>query len=312
MTVPSLVTIVICSYNRAYWLEKCLMSLQSQMDGVDDIDVLVVDNNSDDDTKARVVSLMSLLPRLRYVNERKQGSSPARTRGLMEVGSPWVAMLDDDGCVKTGYVERLRRHVLEGSYDCIGGVYEAWYPEGRVSWFRDAFATNVGLSDHFGELPPDRFASSGIMLLRRSAAIAAGSFLPVIGMHGTALGYGEETLLQVRMRERGARIGFDPAWRIQHRVSPDKQTIAWQLRSSWAIGRDSWTAFARRPNAGSLLRLVWRLLARPVRGLGREIACRGEQRSWQAWLLAAAKPLAMTVGELAQGMRLYLRGGTRR
>lgn len=306
MTVSALVTIVICSYNRSHWLEQCLMSLQSQLNGIDNIDVLVVDNNSNDDTRERVVSLMPLLPTLRYVNERQQGSSPARNRGLAEASSPWVAMLDDDGCVKARYVERLLRHVLEGQYDCIGGVYEAWYPEGRVPWFRDSFATNAGLSDRFGELPPDQFVSSGIILLRRDSAISAGGFLPAIGMHGKALGYGEETLLQIRMRERGARIGFDPAWRIQHRVRPDKQSIGWQLRSSWAVGRDSWTALARHPSARSLLRLVWRLAARPVRGLAREIFARDEPRTWQTWLLAATKPLVMTIGELSQGVRLYL------
>lgn len=303
--VAPLASVVICSYNRARWLAQCLASLQPQLAETADVEVVVVDNNSTDTTEQVVRNLSMGLPRLRYVHEPIQGLAHARNRGLSEARAEWVAMLDDDARVLDGYLTRLRRHAIKGSFDCVGGLYEAWFPEGRVKWFRDSYGNNAALQGYDGELPPDKFVCGGVMLLRRSTVLAVGGFHTGIGMIGAFLGYGEETHLQVMLRRQGGRIGFDPLWRIEHRVTLEKQTLGWQLRAAWATGRDTWTALERPAGPLILLRLVWRLFARPVRGIGRELCLSESPYSWQAWVLAVVKPMVMTLAELGYGIRLY-------
>ena len=50
------ISIVICTYNRAQILEKCLNYLVEQTESKENIEVLIIDNNSSDST-AEVVNL---------------------------------------------------------------------------------------------------------------------------------------------------------------------------------------------------------------------------------------------------------------
>jgi len=44
-------SIIICSYNRASYISDALTSLYGQSSGLDDFEVIIVDNNSTDNTK---------------------------------------------------------------------------------------------------------------------------------------------------------------------------------------------------------------------------------------------------------------------
>src|SRR5204863_2687154 len=77
-------TVIVCTYNRAGNLPSCLGALTRQ-EGVEAIDweVLVVDNNSSDDTPKTVERLSRELPiKVRYVRETQQGLNYARNCGV--------------------------------------------------------------------------------------------------------------------------------------------------------------------------------------------------------------------------------------
>ena len=75
-------SVVIATYNRAADLRDTLDSLAGlQPDGP--WEVIVVDNNSPDDTRAVVDAAAATFPvPLRYVFEREQGRSPALNAGI--------------------------------------------------------------------------------------------------------------------------------------------------------------------------------------------------------------------------------------
>lgn len=302
--VTPTVSIVVCTHNRAKWLLECLQSVFAQVEKGDDLEVVVVDNNSTDATRAVVEGLLSKFHSLRYVFEPVTGLAHARDRGIHEAAGEWICFLDDDARALEGFILKMRHHARANSFACIGGVFEPWYPELRTNWFRDEFASNAHVSQDFGELPPDRFVAGGIMLVRKNALLEVGGFEVRIGMRGGRIGYGEETLLQVKLRRAGHAIGFDPDWRIEHRVKPEKQTVAWQLRSAWAWGRDGWIAYDKKIQAKYLAGLVHRVFTRAVRGLIGELVARDRRRSWQTWMLAASMPMVATAAELTQGVRL--------
>ncbi len=86
------VTVLINTRNRSSFLRKCLSSLTKQT--IKPTKILIVDNNSSDETKA-VASSFKQLPIL-YINEKKIGLPHARNTGLKYVKSKIVAFLDDD------------------------------------------------------------------------------------------------------------------------------------------------------------------------------------------------------------------------
>lgn len=106
-------TVAIRTFNGAKRLPEVLERLQQQI-ATDSIrwEVVVVDNNSKDDTAAVVAeSAKRWRPdvQLRYVLETRQGSSYARDRAMQEAASDLVGFLDDDNLPEADWVAEAYR-----------------------------------------------------------------------------------------------------------------------------------------------------------------------------------------------------------
>jgi glucosyl-dolichyl phosphate glucuronosyltransferase len=89
-------SIVICTHNRAEILQDAVLSACSQSYNVQKYEIIVVDNNSTDDTKKLIANLQDKYPKIRYIFEKDQGLSNARNRGWREARGKYVGYIDDD------------------------------------------------------------------------------------------------------------------------------------------------------------------------------------------------------------------------
>jgi GT2 family glycosyltransferase len=169
----------------------------------------------------------------------------------------------------------------------------------------DRYASNAALAERYGELPYNAFVSGGICLFRRDALLSIGGFRPDLGMRGARIAYGEETHVQVLLRRSGYRIGFEPGWRVEHYTPLAKQSLRWILRSAYGRGRDSWRAFDDLVSLGGMVKLVRKLITRPLGQVGRSFGDREFWRSWRNPALAVLEPLALTIGQLAGGFQTW-------
>src|SRR5438046_1927113 len=93
MSATPIVSVVISTYNRRAKLERAIHSALNQSSK--DIEVIVVDNASTDDTAQRMSDVKD--PRMRYIrHETNKGGPAARNTGIKEAKSPLIAFLDDD------------------------------------------------------------------------------------------------------------------------------------------------------------------------------------------------------------------------
>jgi glycosyltransferase involved in cell wall biosynthesis len=89
----TLVSVVIPTHDRSQLLTRTLRSALWQR-GID-VEIIVVDDGSTDDTAAAVRSVGD--PRVRLLrHDPAQGVSTARNRGIEEARGGWIAFLDDD------------------------------------------------------------------------------------------------------------------------------------------------------------------------------------------------------------------------
>ena len=87
------VSVIIPTHNRSGLLSLTLRSVLWQRDV--DVEVVVIDDGSTDDTAAMVGGVQD--PRVRLLrHEVAQGVSAARNHGIAEARGRWVAFLDDD------------------------------------------------------------------------------------------------------------------------------------------------------------------------------------------------------------------------
>src|SRR5262245_28573416 len=102
-------TVILCTYNRCTSLSKALESLVlSELPTTIPWDVLVVDNNSHDETRDVVQNFSSRYPGLfKYLFESKQGKSHALNAGIREAQGDVLAFMDDDVNVGTSWLRNF-------------------------------------------------------------------------------------------------------------------------------------------------------------------------------------------------------------
>lgn len=104
------VTVVIPTRNRAGTLVRTLATVLAQRDV--DLEVLVVDDGSTDDTAGRLAAVGDA--RLRVVrHDRPAGVAAARNRGIAAAEGTWVATLDDDDLWRDDKLAAQLRSVRE-------------------------------------------------------------------------------------------------------------------------------------------------------------------------------------------------------
>ncbi len=89
------VSVVIPAYNRAPILPRAIRSVLGQT--MRDLEVIVVDDRSEDNSQEVVGAIAESEPRLRYLlNSENRGAPFSRNRGLAEARGRYIAFLDDD------------------------------------------------------------------------------------------------------------------------------------------------------------------------------------------------------------------------
>ncbi|HUK90717.1 MAG TPA: glycosyltransferase family A protein, partial [Blastocatellia bacterium] len=90
------ISIVIPTFNRQDLIGRAMQSILDQdLHGIR-IELIVVDNNSTDNTERVVEALAKEFPeQIRYLLEPRQGVSYARNRAIAAAAAPIVAFLDD-------------------------------------------------------------------------------------------------------------------------------------------------------------------------------------------------------------------------
>jgi glycosyltransferase involved in cell wall biosynthesis len=92
--MTDLVSVVIPSYNRAYCVATTIDSALAQTHR--NLEVLLVDDGSSDDTRELIRERYRDEPRVRYIHQANAGVSAARNHGLRLARGQFIALLDSD------------------------------------------------------------------------------------------------------------------------------------------------------------------------------------------------------------------------
>lgn len=232
-------TILICTYNRAAWLGETLDSIAAlEVPSSLAWDVLVVDNNSADDTRAVVEQRTPAYPvPLRYLFEGRQGKSNALNAGMAAAASRVIVFTDDDVRVPpdwltSGVAPLLQRQDI----DYTGGPVRPIWGGRKPAWLDEKgnLGGTIAVKDH-GPSPfvfEDRSKTPlGVnMAVRRSLIKRIGGFRPDLGRRGNSLLGQEQAEFFYRSREAGARGLYVPDMILEHHVPASRLTRSYFRR----------------------------------------------------------------------------------
>ena len=225
-------TVIICTYNRCGNLAVCLEHLACQQ-GVEALEweVLIVDNNSSDDTRQVVKRLAAQLPiRIRYAFEEQQGLNYARNHGVQSSDGKYFCYVDDDILVKPDWLASLYRSLEENDADAVGGRIHLDPNIKLPPWVTPEVWGFLGHQD-YGDEPfqmdgVKKYPYGGNMSFNRRVVERIGLFNPKLGRKGEGRKRGElfkgaETDYFHRLAATGnARIFYEPDAIVYHCVLP--------------------------------------------------------------------------------------------
>lgn len=225
-----IVTIAICTFNRASYLKKCLDALVPQLANYQDrVHVMVVDNNSDDNTALIVKGYNDKGIVIDYHKEINIGLSYARNRAIKIAKTKFLGYLDDDAIPYDDYLKVLLQIIDDNDPDCFGGMYYPYYENQKPRWISDSFGKKSPLSNVFSKIE-NRFLSGGNMYAKLEILKELNGFDVTRGMKGDKIGYSEEDDFQKRLREAGYQVYFDPSLAMDHLVADYKQKMTWHIK----------------------------------------------------------------------------------
>lgn len=274
-------TAIVCTYNRAPQLSRCLQSFHHIQARPETWQLLVVDNNSSDETRETVFRFAASAPfRVNYAFEPRQGLSHARNRGIAEATTPYIAFTDDDCQVDAGWIDAIQREfVQDPTLMVLGGrvVPAPEHPEPlgtrifpdplQITSFDQLFArmigcnmayskivfTRIGLFDtRFGKGAPLQSAEDVDLMyraLKNQLSILYAPNVAVRHMHNRVTAV---DIQQVRDGYIKGRGGFY----LKHLLSGDLVIARQAAKELWDLSQAAITRSPRRAAARALAYLT--------------------------------------------------------
>jgi glycosyltransferase involved in cell wall biosynthesis len=231
-----LITVAICTRNRAPLLEKAVSSVLSQI--TDDEELLIVDNASTDGTAEKMREMAAFNPCMVVCGENEIGISVARNTALKKARGEFVLFLDDDAVPELGWLAAYQIFLSTLPSEKIAVVGGAVIPEYEVPpprWMDAEKRFEMGNEPEC--FPLGGSTAEGNSAYRRVAVMEAGMFDKQLGHKGGALGYREGSDLNLRLQNKGYEIWWLPGAAVRHLIHANRLNLGWALRSAFNEGR---------------------------------------------------------------------------
>lgn len=246
--MSNVISIAICTFNRADQLRTTLMSLLESKATLSESDeVLIIDNNSNDSTKSVVEEFSKSLP-IRYFLECEQGLSSARNRAIKEFKNDVIVFFDDDISFNKSTILRYRDAFEQHpSHAIFGGRIVVEWPNCAPAWYQDDGLPLInGLIGHYDLGDFDLEYGAGVRLpyganfaLRRRVIHATGEFDTKLGLKGQEIGRGEETDYFERAFDEGFKGIYLAKAKVGHRFQLERINVAYLIQYGKEKGRAS-------------------------------------------------------------------------
>jgi len=254
-----MISIVVSTVNRSQQLKQCLSYLLASQSPGCATELIIVDNNSSDDTKEVVAGFGdSSFCEIKYVFEGRQGLSRARNRGLAEAKYSLVAFTDDDCYVaKDWLLTILREFSGDPSLHILGGRVDLAQAGDQPVGIR-TFPDRIQVSS-FGELHSRMIGCN--FVCAREVFNEVGVFDTLLGK-GSRSGSAEDTDFFYRALKKGFKIIYDPEMAVFHAHGRSTPTSTNSVRDDYARGKGAF--YCKYILKGDLLILkkaMWEVLS---------------------------------------------------
>jgi glycosyltransferase involved in cell wall biosynthesis len=249
------ITVAIPTYNRAAFLRQTLAGIVAQRLPTGSFEVLVIDNNSRDDTAAVVAEFAHATPAPRYLLETQQGLDYARNRALREAKGEIIVFGDDDILVAPDWLEQMTAPFRADAYrriGAVGGEVIPVFPDGLPDWVREWHAPLAFRTDA-GPLPPRHCPMGANLAFPAWVFTRLGPFHTALDRAAGNYFSGGDSEMIRRVRQAGLDVWFAPAAAVRHQMPANRTTFRYAARHAFDSARSRVIDRAGQPGAAAYL-----------------------------------------------------------
>ena len=238
-----MISIIICTYNREKYIGPLLESIAKNDYPKNDYEILLVDNNCTDNTRAvcDAFAKQHVDVAFRYVVEPEQGLSAARNKGIKESKGDIIIYVDDDALVDSNYISSYADHFANNPNTmAAGGPIEPLYETEEPKWMSPYTKALLTAWMNYGpkvcEYPKGRYPGGGNAAYRKEIFNKVGLFNTELGRKGTALLASEEKDIFDKMHTLGMTVLYLPTPVLHHIIPQTKLEQPYFDRLTHQIG----------------------------------------------------------------------------
>lgn len=266
-----MLTVIICTYNRAKYIGPLLESLAANTLPKSEYEILLVDNNCQDNTREICERFAATHPDLtfRYEVETEQGLSAARNCGIRHAHGDLLVYVDDDALVDNHYLQDYVSYfAAHPDVMALGGPIEPLYETAEPKWmtrYTKALLTAwMNYGDKPREYPKGRYPGGGNAAYRKAVFEKVGLFNTKLGRKGNLLLASEEKDIFDKMHMLGMKVMYIPEPVLHHSIPQAKLEDDYFNRLTLQIGKSE----RMRTLAIGRSKYIGRLLAEMVKWAG--------------------------------------------
>lgn len=119
------ISVIVPVYNVANYLEQCVQSILAQE--CDDLEVLLIDDGSTDNSGALCDELAQQDARLRVIHQKNSGAAAAKNAGLRAATGEYLTFVDSDDYLEPGAYPHLLKLLKDYDADVVRGAFRNVY-----------------------------------------------------------------------------------------------------------------------------------------------------------------------------------------
>ena len=239
-----MLSVIICTYNRDKYIYNVLQSLAENTLPAEQYEIVLVDNNCTDNTKAECERFVRDYPKVtfRYFVETDQGLSYARNKGIKESRGDILVYVDDDALVNEEYLQAYADFFGQHpDIEAAGGPIIPKYETEEPAWmshFTKVLITSYKYhGDKVREFPGNDFPGGGNAAYRAAVFEKVGLFNVDLGRKGDSLVGAEEKDIFDKMTTLGMRFYYLPNAILYHLIPEKKLSKEYFDKLTYSIGK---------------------------------------------------------------------------
>lgn len=235
---------ITCTYNRDKYIGQTLQSVCDQKYPDNNYEIIVIDNNSTDNTASICEEFRAEYPNknFRYFKEMNQGLSFALNRGIKEAQGEYLIFVDDDETIIPEHLERLNNHLRTYPEAVLCGtpvipVYEIPEPKWMSRFTQRLIGGYFDQGKEVKILEAKNYPGTGHTIIKKELYERYGNYNTELGRKGTSLIGAEDKDMFNRLKNNNIVCYYLPDIPIYHHIPPNKMTDEFFHKLTYSIGK---------------------------------------------------------------------------